>query len=66
MQVIAQQNDTIDLICWRQFGITAGITEQVMQLNPHIEHNSPTLPVGTVITLPTEQVSIQQTIQLWD
>ena len=27
MNVQAQQNDTIDLLCWRYYGRTAGVTE---------------------------------------
>lgn len=66
MHVISQQYDTIDLICWRHFGTTTGVTEQVMTLNTHITDNNPILPIGIHITLPIFQASTQRSIQLWD
>lgn len=62
------QNDTIDLVCWRFYGRTAGVTEQVLQANPQISSCDVILPVGTTINLP-DIIDNQQnkaTIQLWD
>ena len=36
MNVQAQQNDTIDLLCWRYYGRTAGVTEAVIDANKGI------------------------------
>lgn len=68
MEVIAKQNDTLDLICWRVFGKTNGIVEEVIKLNPHVTKTGCILPIGTAITLPNQVVSIEQVkmINLWD
>lgn len=66
--VYAHQHDTVDAICHRAFGQTAGITEQVLELNPGIAEHGPVLPHGTPVTLPdtTRQPQRTQTVQLWD
>lgn len=66
--VHAQQHDTIDAICYRVFGRTAGITEQVLALNPGIADLGPTLPHGTAVLLPdiAPQPQRTPTVQLWD
>ena len=51
-QVRAVQGDTVDLICWRTYGRTAGITEQVLEANPALADLGPELPIGTLVTLP--------------
>lgn len=66
MIVTAQQNDTIDLICWRYLGATAGVTEQVLKLNPHIDSKNPVLALGTQLTLPDKHSPVKKTINLWD
>lgn len=66
-KVIALQGDTAELICYRHYGYTAGITEQVMNNNPGLAALGPVLPMGTAVVLPelpTQQ--IKTTIQLWD
>ena len=46
MKVRALQNDTVDQLCWRHYGKTAGVTEKVLEANPG--------PVSyTHLTLPT-------------
>lgn len=69
MQVRAQQNDTLDLLCWRYLGQTADIVEAALELNPGIAALGPILPHGHIVTLP-DQVSApskqNQTVQLWD
>ena len=68
MRVIAQQNDTLDLLCWRHLGSTAGVVEQALQLNPDIASLGVTLPLGYAVTLPdqpTQSTTIQM-IHLWD
>lgn len=34
MKVIAHQNDTVDELCWRHYGRTAGLSEVVLLANP--------------------------------
>lgn len=66
--VYAQQRDTLDAICYRAYGRTAGVTEQVLQTNPGIAELGPVLPHGTPVQLPeiTQQPSSAPTVQLWD
>ncbi|WP_227369830.1 tail protein X [Halomonas sp. M20] len=67
--VRAHQYDTVDAICQRVFGRTAGITEQVIDMNPGLADLGPVLPQGTLVTLPdvaTQQPSRTRTVQLWD
>lgn len=66
--VTAVQGDTIDLICWRYYGRTAGIVEAVLEANPLLSEQEPILELGTRIFLPDlpAQQQVQQTISLWD
>ena len=68
MIVIAQQGDTVDAICWRHHRQTAGITEQVLELNPGLSSIGPILPEGYQITLPDNAPApaTKPLIQLWD
>lgn len=64
----AHQYDTVDRICYRQFGRTAGITEQILELNPGLAEFGPVIPHGTLINLPDtpKQPQRKRTVQLWD
>lgn len=65
-QVISLQGDTVDLICYRYFGFTGGVTEQVMAMNPHLAHYDVVLPKEVVINLPYSPKRTQKNIiQLW-
>ncbi|MBZ6064697.1 tail protein X [Aeromonas schubertii] len=67
MQLRAQQGETLDLILHRHYGYTAGITEQVLALNPGLADQGPLLPIGTLITLPDAPThATAPLIQLWD
>ena len=67
MRVIATQNDTVELICWRHYGKTRGVTEQVYNANPGLCELGPLLPAGTVVYLPEiTQSTTTETVQLWD
>jgi phage tail protein X len=67
MKVRAQQNDTVDLLCWRYYGRTAGITESVYEANPTLCEKSPLLSAGQDVWLPEQPVRPQQEhVQLWD
>jgi len=50
--VIASQGDTVDAICWRYYGRTAGVTEAVLEANPGLADLGPIIPHGTQVTLP--------------
>lgn len=65
--VYAQQGDTVDLICHRHYGRTAGVTEAVFNANPGLCELGPVLPIGTPVTLPDMAPAAERDIvQLWD
>ena len=66
--VRAQQNDTVDALCWRHYGRTAGVTEAVLEANPGLAEHGPFLPRGTPVNLPDAQPAAPQrhVVNLWD
>lgn len=69
MRVIANQGDTVDLICNRHYGATSGITELVYQANPGLAELGAILPIGTSIELPdlpTQPAVTSTLVNLWD
>ena len=52
MKVRAHQYDTVDALCWRHYGRTQGVTEQVLQANPGLAEYGPFLPHGLQVELP--------------
>ncbi|WP_337263334.1 MULTISPECIES: tail protein X [unclassified Serratia (in: enterobacteria)] len=68
MQVMAEQGDTLDAICYRYYGALAGALEAVLAANPRLAELGAILPTGTLVELPNqvEQAADTQMIQLWD
>lgn len=69
MQVAAMHRETLDELCWRSVGRTAGITEAALELNPGLAASGPQLAEGTIVTLPdavTAAPATRETVQLWD
>ena len=67
MNIRSIQGDTIDLICYRYYGKTAGVTEQVIEANPELVNIGPELPNGTEVYLPEQTATAEKTtISLWD
>ena len=69
MRITALQGDTVDAICWRHYGRTAGMTEEVYAANPGLAALGPLLPLGTQIELPdlpTRPAATRQLVNLWD
>ena len=66
--VRANQNDTVDVLCWRFYGRTAGVTEAVLEANPGLADHGPILPQGLVVNMPEVQTSApqRQMVNLWD
>lgn len=65
--VIANQGDTVDLICWREYGRTDGVTEAVLEANPGLADHGAVLPLGTQVSLPdVTPTQKQTTVTLWD
>ncbi|MBH1930204.1 tail protein X [Serratia rubidaea] len=67
MNVYAEQGDTVDAMCWRYFGRTEGIVEQVYSLNEGLADLGAVLPHGHPVTLPDATAAPQrETVNLWD
>ncbi len=68
MRIYTQQGDTVDDICWRYFGQSSGMIEQVLEANPGLVELGAILPTGTAIELPDkpQQHSTTAILQLWD
>lgn len=68
-QILSIQGDSVDSICWRYYGRSSGVVEQVLQANPHLARLDIILPIGTKISLPTidtTQSKQKVSVQLWD
>lgn len=63
----AHQGDTLDALCHRVYGTTAGITERALQLNPGLAELGPILPQGTAVVLPEPATPepVRETLHLW-
>ena len=65
--VRAIQGDTVDAICWRFYGRTAGVTEAVLEANPGLADFGAHIPQGALVVMPAEAPQPQrQTVNLWD
>lgn len=68
VQIRAHQSETVDALCWRHYGRTAGVTEAVLEANPGLAEHGAELPSGLLVTMP-EQPPIaheRKTVNLWD
>ncbi|PKA72411.1 phage tail protein X [Pseudomonas baetica] len=52
VSIRAQQNDTVDALCWRHYGRTAGVSEAVLEANPGLADHGPILPQGLLVRMP--------------
>ena len=72
IQVRAQQNESVDALCFRVFGdavLGTNTTEQVLDMNHGITSVGEVLPAGYLVTLPQQikhKTSQTEMIQLWD
>ena len=67
MRTRAMQGETVDMICQRIYGRTAGVTEAVMEANPGLADLGAVLPHGIEVELPdTPPQPAVQRVQLWD
>lgn len=66
--VRTHQNDTVDALCWRHYGRTAGVTEAVLEANPGLADHGPVLPQGLSVQMPETQTAApqRQMVNLWD
>ncbi len=64
---ITIDGDTADLIVWRVFQSTAGVTEQLFESNPGLADRGPVLAAGLMLTLPTPPApAVAEPLRLWD
>ncbi|MFA5495180.1 MAG: tail protein X [Porticoccaceae bacterium] len=63
----ARQGETLDALCHRILGVTAGVTEHTLRLNPGLASHGPILPEGTQVALPEATTAPHRidTLQLW-
>lgn len=63
-----QQHDTVDALCWRHYGRTAGVVEAVLDANPGLADHGVVLPPGLLVTLPELQTAAPERpmVNLWD
>lgn len=67
MIVYSEQNETIDALVWRVFGVTRGLVEQVYQLNTGLCDLPTQLPLGVAIVLPDfAELPKNEKINLWN
>ena len=65
LTVIARQHDTVDALCARHLGRTAGTTEATLAANPGLAA-TPHLSAGQPVTLVAPDASPRPLVQLWD
>lgn len=68
MKITTLQGDTVDLVCWREYGRTRGALEAVLVANPGLADYGVVLPPGTVIEMPepAHASSTRPLLQLFD
>lgn len=66
--VRTQQGDTVDQLCHRHLGQTAGVTEQTYVLNPGLAAHGASLPLGLLVLLPDPPTApaAPHIVTLWD
>lgn len=67
MKLVAQQRETVEMMCLRYYGKTADVTESVLDANPGLADLGAFIPYGYQVEMP-DQVppSTSDTVQLWD
>jgi phage tail protein X len=64
-RVLAKDNETLDLICYRHYGREDVVTD-VLMANPHIARLSAFLPAGTIVDLPDVKLPREEdVIRIW-
>lgn len=64
-QIIAKDNETLDLICYRHYG-REDVVPEVLKANPHLAYLPPYLTAGLAVNLPDiELPRVDDIIRLW-
>lgn len=67
MKVYAEQGDTVDSLCWRYYGRTESVMEQVYTANVGLAAQGAILPHGYAVELPDISLpAVSETVSLWD
>lgn len=67
MSTTTRQDDTVDSLCLRLYGRTAGVTEALLDANPQLRDAPCCLPAGLTVTLPTVPPQpVATVLNLWD
>lgn len=62
----SKQGETLDYICFKHYGKTNGVVEQVFEANPNLAELGVVLPISTVVLLPDiEAPSVPEVVRLW-
>ncbi len=64
--VRAHEHDTLDALCHRHLGRTAGTVEATLAATPGLARSSAALAAGQHITLVVAPAPAATTIQLWE
>ncbi len=68
----SKEGDTVDLVCFRHYGHTAGVVETVLASNPGLAALGAVLPKGTEFILPDltapedQLIEKEEGVKLWD
>lgn len=66
LAVRALQHDSLDALCWRHLGRTAGAVEATLDANPGLARLAADLPAGHLVHLVAPPAAARPLIQLWD
>lgn len=67
MKVCAEQGDTVDSLCWRYYGRTESVVEQIYAANVGLAAQGAILPHGYAVELPDISLpAVSETVSLWD
>jgi|GEM_PF-3123873 len=66
LTAIAEENETIDELCFRILGETRYVVEQVYKHNPTLSRASIFLPSGFQVLIPLEVSHYQPEYDLWN
>ena len=66
LTVRAREHDTLDALCWRHLGRTAGVVEATLAAAPGLAARAADLGAGDLVTLVAAPARPAKLIQLWD
>jgi len=64
--VRAREHDTLDALCWRHLGRTAGVVEATLAAQSGLAARAADLDAGQPVTLAAPPAQPAPLVQLWD